>query len=414
MNSTHVTTIRAESLSEVQQMGRVDFSILFVPQSLRLHENRVLQVVELLLVGSGKVIILLEGENPLWGQLESSAGALSRLRLSSRSDQLLVLRVSGNLGIEDAVMNSVLSHLSHLQSSRQTHSTGKQRTREKGGSLSSKGPSLQQLLAVSAVPSSFGASLRGALQTLVPATSAAPSWNKTRPHVLAALQSSLQAWQVEHGTALLGDDEGSNSICAALRRVALRCLADFARDFAEQHRDYVLRAFEKSLRKLPGHSQSRANLQKLAKSLSKRHADLVRSLEEDISTLARSALPGSGAENLRLTLDTQHMVSALAADLFAAVEQQLKRLVLAGTLNPFLRSHSFPPVRIGLHYLFYPQMPTVSGDLYDEHRPGVCEKRADALRFDGVAQYPFDFNETPVSTETQESWVDLVKAFFTV
>ncbi|RYG69417.1 hypothetical protein EON64_02780 [archaeon] len=132
----------------------------------------------------------------------------------------------------------------------------------------------------------------------------------------------------------------------------------------------------------------------------------------DLCAMLRSTLPRG--EHLKLSVNSQHMVASLAADLFSAVEQQLKRLVLSGALNPFLRTHTFPPVRIGLHYLFYPQRPAVSGDLFDEHKHGACVNRADALRFEGVARYPFDFNEAPAPTEAQESWVDLVKAFFTV
>lgn len=138
-----------------------------------------------------------------------------------------------------------------------------------------------------AAPLLFGDGLRRELRALQPCgATAPPSWNSTRPQVLAALQASLLAWQDEHSDALQGEAAGVQAVCAALHGAALRNIAEYVKGNAAQHRDYLLRAFEKTLRKLSGQSQSRANLQQLAQSLTKRHRDLLRSMEGGESSYA--------------------------------------------------------------------------------------------------------------------------------
>ncbi|RYG69419.1 hypothetical protein EON64_02790 [archaeon] len=79
-SATQVALVRAESLADVQQAFQLvdlaDFSVLYLPRTQRLHENRVLQLAERLLAGSAKVAVLLDGDDVHCRQLESRVRAL--------------------------------------------------------------------------------------------------------------------------------------------------------------------------------------------------------------------------------------------------------------------------------------------------------------------------------------------------
>jgi hypothetical protein len=95
--------------------------------------------------------------------------------------------------------------------------------------------------------------------------------------------------------------------------------------------------------------------------------------------------------------------------------ETLHSLTLSGAYNPYVRETELPPFHINVNYLVDPKALLVGQEyrtLYDEHREGPCESRADPLVFPGIATIPFDPNQHPVSTEKVNSWVDVVKDFF--
>lgn len=96
-------------------------------------------------------------------------------------------------------------------------------------------------------------------------------------------------------------------------------------------------------------------------------------------------------------------------------EDTLCTLTLAGVYNPYVRETPLPPLHVNLNYLLDPKALLVSREykhLYDEHKEGPCERRADAMHFPGMARVPFNPTEHPVSTEKANRWVDVVKDFF--
>ena len=95
-------------------------------------------------------------------------------------------------------------------------------------------------------------------------------------------------------------------------------------------------------------------------------------------------------------------------------EERVNTLFLGGSYNPYIRDSPFPPTHINLNYLIDPKSISMNSEysqLYDEHKEGPCETRADPLIVPGVARFPFDPNQNPISTETTEPWWKLIKDF---
>lgn len=95
---------------------------------------------------------------------------------------------------------------------------------------------------------------------------------------------------------------------------------------------------------------------------------------------------------------------------------RVNTLFLAGTYNPYVRDSPLPPIHLNLNYLVDPIATKLAWEyrnLYDEHKEGPCEKRADPLIFPGVAAIPFDPNSHPVPSEKGVRWFTVVKDFFT-
>jgi len=97
---------------------------------------------------------------------------------------------------------------------------------------------------------------------------------------------------------------------------------------------------------------------------------------------------------------------------------RVNSLFLAGSYNPYVRDSALPPTHINLNYLLDPQALALGSTfdrLYDSHKEGPCENRADPLILPGVATFPFDPNQHPVAVEEKggEPWWNSIVEFFT-
>jgi len=82
-----------------------------------------------------------------------------------------------------------------------------------------------------------------------------------------------------------------------------------------------------------------------------------------------------------------------------AVADRINTLFLTGAYNPFLRTLKTPPLHFNFNYLFDPRVYTFSREydtLYDEHRDGPAEHRAEPIRLPEVSRVVFDPNIHPV------------------
>jgi hypothetical protein len=96
-------------------------------------------------------------------------------------------------------------------------------------------------------------------------------------------------------------------------------------------------------------------------------------------------------------------------------EDTQHRMFLSGEYNPYVRETAVPPTHINVNYLLDPRTLVADRELrglYDSHKDGPCESRADPMYFPGMATVPFNPNQHPVSTEKGTSWVNVVKDFF--
>ena len=133
----------------------------------------------------------------------------------------------------------------------------------------------------------------------------------------------------------------------------------------------------------------------------------------------RPALPSSW---LLLPATSLFEVNRLKEGIADEAREQVASMVLEATHNPYMRHHSFPPLHININYLLDPGDIATSREfdpLYDVHKPGPTERRANPLRVPGVALsrfHPRDGDDM-VSRESREapgeSWWQAVKAFFT-
>jgi hypothetical protein len=96
--------------------------------------------------------------------------------------------------------------------------------------------------------------------------------------------------------------------------------------------------------------------------------------------------------------------------------ERVKALWLAGTYNPYTRDCPYPPTHINLNYLIDPKAVANSGfdKLYDEHKEGPCDTRAEPMQIRGAAAIPFDPNQNPTASEKRPPvWKEVVEFFTT-
>jgi len=97
-------------------------------------------------------------------------------------------------------------------------------------------------------------------------------------------------------------------------------------------------------------------------------------------------------------------------------QDRINLLFLGGSYNPYIRNVPYPPIHININYLIDPKIILLNSQLnplYDQHKEGICEHRADPMIIPGIASIPFDPNQKPISTEVTTPWWQLVKDFFT-
>eukprot|EP01041_Mallomonas_annulata_P003559 gene3559-7082_t len=87
--------------------------------------------------------------------------------------------------------------------------------------------------------------------------------------------------------------------------------------------------------------------------------------------------------------------------------ERINFLFLEGLYNPFIRTAPIPPTHLNLNYLFDPrayEFGRVYNNLYDEHKDGAAENRADQLRVPELSRVVFDPNLHPVPKEKRNLW----------
>ena len=96
-------------------------------------------------------------------------------------------------------------------------------------------------------------------------------------------------------------------------------------------------------------------------------------------------------------------------------QDRINTLFLGGSYNPYIRNVPYPPIHININYLIDPKIIKLNSQynpLYDQHKEGSCENRADPMMIPGIASIPFDPNQQPITTEVSIPWWQLVKDFF--
>ena len=124
--------------------------------------------------------------------------------------------------------------------------------------------------------------------------------------------------------------------------------------------------------------------------------------------------PNRASQMLLNVLDTQTEFRRLRAVCMDRVQERMRALVLAGSVNPFLRDSPLPPTHINLNYLVDPR--GLSADwqlkgLYDAQDESG-RVRADPLQFPGIAQVPFDPAEHPIPKSKDAPWHKVLMEFF--
>lgn len=86
---------------------------------------------------------------------------------------------------------------------------------------------------------------------------------------------------------------------------------------------------------------------------------------------------------------------------------------IEGSHNPFVRTSWLPPLHINLNYAIS-TLRSLPRRLYDEHLPRIYPNRAHPMVFDGVSQFPFDLNDSPVPVAEQRphSVLQMFKSIF--
>lgn len=131
-------------------------------------------------------------------------------------------------------------------------------------------------------------------------------------------------------------------------------------------------------------------------------------LPEGILSVAYSA-------SNRVFFDASFHARIMEVTLRAAANRRMKEMCLDGKHNPFIRSSSLPPTHLNINYLFNPLAVIDNVELnrlYDEHKPGFANRRADPLSFSGVAAIPFDPNNHPVVKDSHVSLWQFLKNYF--
>eukprot|EP00981_Chlorochromonas_danica_P013663 scaffold6634_cov229-Ochromonas_danica.AAC.7 len=242
------------------------------------------------------------------------------------------------------------------------------------------------------------------------------NWNSTKDALRSVLRDSQQLHAQQYGD-LFREIEGSKGIKAARSLAAVHVLSALTAIYDQltgKFLTYLVNAFEKTAPKIPVSATIRKDLKKLSETALTKYTDILRMMQEDLNALLADNY-GEGilqADLLSFSSSPLFSVHQMRSQLELVSKQVVEKLLAQGTINPFLRTSIFPPTHININFLISPQTSPVSKELYDEHLPGVSERRAYPMRFDGVAQYPFDFNEVPKSTEREESWLDMLKGFF--
>lgn len=124
--------------------------------------------------------------------------------------------------------------------------------------------------------------------------------------------------------------------------------------------------------------------------------------------------PQRALQSLLGMLDPHAELLKLRSISMERVQERMRTLILAGSVNPFIRESPLPPMHINFNYLLDPRSLGADlqlKDLYDVAGGGLI--RAEPLQLPEVAQIPFNPAEHPVPKSRDAPWHQVLWEFFT-
>lgn len=256
--------------------------------------------------------------------------------------------------------------------------------------------------------------------------------------VVAVTQEQAAVHQAELERVLKGSPVLLQATAEQCRQRMLHLLLPIHRNILQSMLQGSMESFDKRAARLSGVTKlprllrllSAATNQGFALSLDKVRQDFLNMLTlNPAEGLLRSSRTSGGDSGTSGVTNKAAVVSSWKPCFDAGLErrrlqeytksrssERINSLFLSGSYNPYVRDSPLPPIHLNLNYLIDPTAAKLGWEyrsLYDEHKEGPCENRADPLIFPGVAAIPFDPNSHPVPTEKGTSWVTLVRDFFT-
>jgi hypothetical protein len=251
--------------------------------------------------------------------------------------------------------------------------------------------------------------------------------NSTVAALRGVLEGAVEEHRLEHAAELLahGSSAAFQSAVPQCRLHLASTLLPVYRTLTQSMLQGSLGAFDRQVGRLTSTRRLPAQLRVIASAVNKGFARGVEGIRGELMEMIEAtAAAACGVQARRAGFGATLRLPQFSADferrcLEEALRQRstetLHSLTLSGAYNPYVRETELPPFHINVNYLVDPKALLVGQEyksLYDEHREGPCETRADPLVFPGIATIPFDPNQHPVSTERVNSWVDVVKDFF--
>ena len=252
--------------------------------------------------------------------------------------------------------------------------------------------------------------------------------NSTMEALRATLEAAAEEHQIEHVevTAEYGETEAYRSAARICRLQLVQILLPVFRTLTQSMLQGSLGAFDRQIARLETTRRLPEQLRLVSGAVQQGFSNGAKAVQQEISEMIDAAVPdiqisGSSIPVFWKKQDALPQFSiafeqqCLQEFLKQRMQDTQSSLTLSGAYNPYLRDTDLPPIHINVNYLLDPKAVAAGLEyrsLYDEHRVGACEFRADPLLFPGVAAVPFDPNQNPVSTEKKNSWISVAKEFF--
>ncbi|KAJ1439396.1 hypothetical protein B484DRAFT_415865 [Ochromonadaceae sp. CCMP2298] len=453
--------VNIDEPAELLQLGGSNVAVGFLGRKeLVVDETNFLRRVQSFVDGAARagaasqLVIIIEGERDANAvELEAMAGAaVEGSRVSVRTVYMPVDRSSSAYEVEVSQVRSLLDAPTRLSSVKDL------RQRLQGlGAVGTSAPAtevseLEAAAACRGLSESFAIELESSLQRLLgrgllPAGS---TLNSTVQGLRATLEEAVGRHHAAYKEQFLKHKDSQAMRAAAYRarlELSLRLLPVY-RTITESMLQGSIDAYEKRLVKIPPVPRVHQLLAMLAEGT-------VGGFEENLELIRSEFLEMVGLRPAEGLLSNEHSPASCAwipanahrAGIAASLStharknerwwapqyafelekrrlhhhvttrgaERVNALFLAGTYNPYIRDSPFPPTHINLNYLVDPSAVAANRaykQLYDEHKEGPCDGRAEPLVIPGVAAIPFDPNQHPSGTEKSESLLSMVKDYF--